>query len=154
MTAAYRSIHEFRRLLHESSLRRATALLKSVSSSAETVLCSVDLYSEMEPCNLVSVRDASAQHKCTVQMVRLGRAPKNYRYPLPSSTTTATRHISDVSLIWLYHYWRALPTSGRLEARKALQVVNVRTMRVMAREPRDRYWSTPSRFQDSVRGLV
>ena len=65
MTDAYRSIHEFRRLLHESCLRRATVMLKSVSSSAET---SVDLYSEMRPCNLTSLRDASAQHKCTVQI--------------------------------------------------------------------------------------
>jgi hypothetical protein len=32
----------------------------------------VDLYIEMETCNLVSVRDASAQHKCTVQMCGSG----------------------------------------------------------------------------------
>jgi hypothetical protein len=50
------------------------------------MFCLVDRYSEMETCNLVSVRDASAQHKRTVQMLRLGRAPNNYRYPLPSST--------------------------------------------------------------------
>jgi hypothetical protein len=63
MTDAYRSIHELRR---ETFLRRATALLKSVSSSAETII--VDLYSEMKPRNLIFIRDASVQHKRTVQI--------------------------------------------------------------------------------------
>jgi hypothetical protein len=99
MTDTYRpsrECRECRRVLHESSLRHATALLKSVSSSDETslLICIarwspvISFLSAMPPLNT-----------STVQILRLHRAPNNYRYPLPSSTTTPKRHLVGVSLI-------------------------------------------------------
>jgi hypothetical protein len=153
----YRSMHESRR---ETSLRRATALLKSVSSSAETII--VDRYSEMKPYCLISIRDASVQHKCTDQVcgsvMRRTITGTLYRSQPPPPLVISSSQQCQPHL--LYHYWRALPTSGRLKARKSVadcQRPNDASNGTKTQGPMEHgsrvLTSTPSRFQDSMRGV-
>jgi hypothetical protein len=153
----YRSMHESRR---ETSLRRATALLKSVSSSAETII--VDRYSEMKPCCLISIRDASVQHKCTDQVcgsvMRRTITGTLYRaQPPPPLVISSSQQCQPYLAIPLL---ACAPDERAAEGEKSVadcQRPNDASNGTKTQGPMEHgsrvLTSTPSRFQDSMRGV-